>query len=183
MNRHLTPGVQRVLDRLADVPVVVIDPSWQIVAANALALALTGADPTAAPRDRNIAWRLFTGGGSRFDHDADALAALEEEAVADLHDAAGRYPEDPELRALVEDLRAAGPRFAQLWEQRPVARRTAGRKSLVHPEVGRITLDCDMLAVMGSDLRMIVYTAAPGSPDADALALLGAIGTQSFSGS
>ncbi|MEA2283420.1 MAG: hypothetical protein QOK21_4027 [Solirubrobacteraceae bacterium] len=36
---------------------------------------------------------------------------------------------------------------------------------------------------MGSDLRLIVYTAAPGSPDADALALPAAIGTQSFSGS
>jgi hypothetical protein len=75
------------------------------------------------------------------------------------------------------------PRFAELWERRPVTRRSADRKSIVHPEVGRVTLDCDMLTVMGSDLRLIVYTAAPGSPDADALALLGAIGTQSFSGS
>jgi transcriptional regulator with XRE-family HTH domain len=183
MSRHLTPGVQRVLDRLADVPVVVVDPSWEIVAANGMAQALTGVDPTAPPRERNIAWRLFTGGGSRFDHSDQERAALEEEAVADLHEATGRYGEDPSLRALVADLRAASPRFAELWERRPVARRSGDRKSIVHPEVGRLTLDCDMLMVMGSDLRLIVYTAAPGSPDADALALLGAIGTQSFSGS
>jgi transcriptional regulator with XRE-family HTH domain len=182
MGRHLTPGVQRVLDRLADVPVVVLDPSWEIVAANALARALTGVDPTAAPRDRNIAWSLFTGRGSRFERTAEEAAAIEEEAVADLHDATGRYPGDPALRALVEDLRAASPRFAELWELRPVARRAADRKTIVHPEVGRITLDCDILTVVGSELRLIVYTAAPGSPDADALALLGAIGTQSFSG-
>jgi transcriptional regulator with XRE-family HTH domain len=183
MSRHLTPGVQRVLDRLADVPVVVIDPSWQVVAANPLAQALTGHDPTATPRERNVAWRLFAGAGSRFDHTPAERSAFEEEAVADLHDATGRYPEDPDLHGLVEDLRASSPRFAELWERRPVARRSADRKSLVHPEVGRVTLDCDMLTVMGSDLRLIVYTAAPGSPDADALALLGAIGTQSFSGS
>jgi transcriptional regulator with XRE-family HTH domain len=183
MSRHLTPGVQRVLDRLADVPVVVIDPSWQIVASNALAQALTGDDPSAPARERNVAWRLFTGAGSRFDHTAEERAAIQEEAVADLHDATGRYPEDPELRGLVEDLRAASTRFDELWERRPVARRAADRKSIAHPEVGRVTLDCDMLTVMGSDLRLIVYTAAPGSPDADALALLGAIGTQSFSGS
>jgi PAS domain-containing protein len=175
--------VQRVLDRLADVPVVVLDPSWEIVAANALAQALTGVDPTSAPRERNIAWRLFTGGGSRFDHTDEERSALEEEAVADLHDATGRYPDDPSLRELVADLRAGSARFAELWERRPVARRSSDRKSIVHPEVGRVTLDCDMLTVMGSDLRLIVYTAAPGSPDADALALLGAIGTQSFSGS
>lgn len=37
-----------------------------------------------------------------------------------------------------------------------------------------------MREVADSDLRLIVYTAAAGSPDADALALLGAIGAQTF---
>jgi hypothetical protein len=43
-----------------------------------------------------------------------------------------------------------------------------------------VTLDCDVLTVAGSDLRIIVYTAAPGSLDARALELLGAIGMQTF---
>jgi hypothetical protein len=34
--------------------------------------------------------------------------------------------------------------------------------------------------VEGSALRLIVYTATPGSRDADALALLAAVGLQSF---
>ncbi len=51
----------------------------------------------------------------------------------------------------------------------------------MHPEIGTITLDCDALSVESSDLRLIVYTAAAGSTDADALALLGAIGLQAFS--
>jgi hypothetical protein len=35
--------------------------------------------------------------------------------------------------------------------------------------------------VQGSDLRrLVVYTAAPGTPDAEALALLDAVGLQSF---
>ena len=59
-------------------------------------------------------------------------------------------------------------------------RRTASRKTFAHPEVGRITLDCDVLTVAGSDLRLVVYSAPPGSPDADALALLDAVGLQSF---
>ena len=62
-----------------------------------------------------------------------------------------------------------------------MAPRTASRKTVDHPEVGPVTLDCDILTVRGSDLRLIVYTAAPGSPDAQALALLAAIGLQSFS--
>jgi MmyB-like transcription regulator ligand binding domain len=57
-----------------------------------------------------------------------------------------------------------------------VARVRARRKTFRHPDVGEITLDCDVLTVEGSDLHLIVYTAAPGSRDADSLALLGAVG-------
>jgi hypothetical protein len=39
-----------------------------------------------------------------------------------------------------------------------------------------------VLTVGGSDLRLIVYTAPRGSPDPRALALLGAVGLQSFAG-
>ncbi len=37
-----------------------------------------------------------------------------------------------------------------------------------------------MFKVQGSDLNVIVYTAPAGSPDADSLSLLGAIGLQAF---
>jgi transcriptional regulator with XRE-family HTH domain len=180
INRHLTPGVQRILDRLADVPVTVIDASWQIVAANALAVALVGDSSGASERERNIAWRHFTGAPTRLVRTPEEDAAMAAEAVADLHDALGRHPDDARLRALIDDLRAASPRFAEVWEQRPVGRRLASRKTFLHPEIGEITLDCDVLTVADSDLRIIVYTAAPGSPDAGALALLGAVGLQSF---
>jgi transcriptional regulator with XRE-family HTH domain len=181
MSRHLTPGVQRVLDRLRDTPVVVLDAAWNVIAHNAMAAALLGDASGAGGRDRNILWRHFTGAPSRMVRTAEEDARLEEEAVADLHEAIGRYPADEPLRALVEDLRVASPRFAQLWEQRPVRPRTASRKTIAHPEVGELTLDCDVLAVRESDLRLVVYTAAPGSADANALALLGAVGLQSFS--
>ena len=46
------------------------------------------------------------------------------------------------------------------------------RKTFSHPEVGLITVDCDVLVAQGSDLRLVVYTAPPDSPDARALALL-----------
>jgi transcriptional regulator with XRE-family HTH domain len=182
INRHITPGVHRVLDRLADVPVVVMDASWTVVAANPLAVALVGDGSRAAdPRDRNIAWRHFTGAPSRFARDPDDDARMAVEAVADLREALGRHPDDAPLRALIADLRQASPRFAELWEQRPVAQRTSDRKTIDHPEVGPITLDCDILIVRGSDLRLIVYTATPGSADANALALLATIGLQTFS--
>jgi hypothetical protein len=173
--------VQRVIDRLGDVPVVVIDAAYEVVAANALAVALTGGKSDTSARGRNIAWGQFTGAPSRFVRDEAESARMDAEVVADLREALGRYPNDKALRELIDDLLEASPRFAELWNGAPVAPRTASRKSIDHPEVGRITVDCDILLVRGSDLRLIVYTAPPGSEDAQALALLAAIGTQSFS--
>jgi transcriptional regulator with XRE-family HTH domain len=177
IDRHITPGLQRILDRLADVPVMVVDAAWDVVAMNPLASALFGA----LPDERNILWRHFTGLGSRLVRTDEETAASEAESVADLRDAAGRYPDDERLRRLIADLRAVSPRFEELWERPAVGRRASSRKTFEHPEVGLITVDCDVLTVQDSDLRLIVYTAPPGSPDANALALLDAVGLQTFS--
>jgi transcriptional regulator with XRE-family HTH domain len=166
IERELTPTVRRMLDRLADVPVIVFDATWSVVAANPLADALLG-EP-----DGNIVWRHFTGAPSRVLRGSADDAVFEVEVVADLHDALGRYPDDEPLRRLIADLSAVSSRFAELWERRPVARRKSDRKTIAHPELGPLTVDCDVLTVSGSDLRLVVYTAAPGSPDAEALARL-----------
>jgi hypothetical protein len=174
--------VQRLLDRLADVPVMVVDASWQVVASNQLATALLGDLSGGSSRDRNLAWRHFTGAPSRLVRSEDEALSADAEIVGDLREALGRYSDDEQLRSLVDDLLATSARFAAAWEEHPVARRSASRKTFRHPEVGEITLDCDVLVVQGTDLRLVVYTAPSGSGDAEALALLGTIGLQAFSG-
>jgi hypothetical protein len=79
---------------------------------------------------------------------------------------------------LISDLRETSERFSALWDLRPAAVHTQSRKTFDHPEVGRLTVDCDNLLIHGSDLRLVVYTAPPGTPDADALKLLGVVGLQ-----
>jgi hypothetical protein len=100
--------------------------------------------------------------------------------VADLRAATARYPRDTGLRDLVAGLRDASPRFAQLWDSREVGAHERDRKTVHHPELGPITVDCDVLTAAGSDLRVVAFTAAPGSEDADKLRLLGVLGTQDF---
>jgi transcriptional regulator with XRE-family HTH domain len=183
IDRHITPSLQRLLDRLADVPVLVCDAACETIACNPLGTALLG-DFTGLPRrERNIAWRVFTRAPSTVVRTDEEWAKAEVMHVADLRNAFARHPQDEELCSLIEDLREISPRFAELWEQRPVMPAPARRKTFRHPEVGLITLDCEALAVQGSDLELIVYTATPGSPDADALALLATIGLQTFEGS
>lgn len=178
IDRHVTPSLQRLLDRLGDLPAIVVDAAGEIVAANELATALTGDLSAESRRERTLAWRQFTGAPSNLVRSPEEEAENEAALVAELHDALGRYPADEQLRSLIEDLRNASPRFAELWERRPVARARSKRKTFEHPEIGRITLDCDVLSVEDGDLRVVVYSAAAGSRDADSLALLRAIGTQ-----
>jgi transcriptional regulator with XRE-family HTH domain len=180
MNRHLTPGVQRVLDRLADVPVVVVDAGYDLVAWTPPAAALIG-DPSPWPqRERNIAWRHFAGCSDRIVRTREEIYAFEVAVAADLHAAVARYPQDGRLLELVADLRAMSTCFASLWETRPVASMPSRRKTFRHPAVGDVTVDCDHLSVEGSDLKIVVYTAPPGSEDAERLELVAALGLQSF---
>jgi hypothetical protein len=105
---------------------------------------------------------------------------FEHSLVDDLRAATGRYPDDADLAALVRDLRARSERFEALWSQGGVRPHASARKTIEHPEVGDVTLDCDVLTVPGSDVRLVVYTAPAGSAEARALALLSAVGLQTF---
>src|SRR5690606_22783064 len=98
--------------------------------------------------------------------------------VATLRLVAARYPDDPGLRRLVDEVRAGSPRFARLWEEAPVAERRSSRKTVHHPDLGRLTLDCDALHVPDVDQSLVVYSAAPGTIEAESLALLRVIGLQ-----
>jgi len=177
---HITPGVQRLLDRL-DAAVSVHDASWSVVAWNPVWAALMG-DPSAlGRRDGNIVWRHFSGAPTRIVRTPAQAAAFERTCVSDLRSALGRYPDDEGLAALVGELRRTFERFEALWSTGEVAVHHDDRKTIDHPEVGRLTVDCDVLTVAGSDLRVIAYTAQPGSVDQDLFDLIRVIGLQRLS--
>jgi transcriptional regulator with XRE-family HTH domain len=179
---YITPSVQRLLDRLTGTPVGVYDASWTLLVANPPYAALMG-DPSGwRGNQRNAVWRHFLGPGTRARHTPQSLRAFETALVADLRAAAGCYPADQQLRQLVAELRANNDRFAKLWDSGTVGRHEAARKTIDHPHVGPLTLDCDVLTVAGSDLRIMIYTAEPGTEDADRLALLTVLGTQALVG-
>ena len=178
---RITPGVQRLLDRFGDAPVSVLDAAWNLLAWNPLWAALMGDPSDWRGRDRNLVWRAFTDRPSRV-----VLTDAEHEQwrsalVADLRLVLARYPGDPSLAALVSELNHTSKAFAALWATGGVGVQAAARKTFLHPDVGHLTLDCDVLVVQGTDLRVVAYTAAPASPDAHALALVGVLGLQSVS--
>jgi transcriptional regulator with XRE-family HTH domain len=177
---YITPSIQRMLDRLTGTPVAVYDASWTLLLANPPYAALMG-DPSGwRGNQRNAVWRNLLGSGTRVRHTPESRRRFEAALVADLRAAAGRYPADQRLRRLVAELRANSDRFAELWDSGAVGRHEAARKTVDHPQVGPLTLDCDVLTVAGSDLRIMIYTAEPGTEDAERLALLTVLGTQAL---
>lgn len=168
---HVPPGVQRLITRMADYPVAVFAADWTLITWNAMWSALCG-DPAEWPAaDRNVIRATFCETppwSTAHGPDEDIERAL----VADLRQAVTAYPEDDGLRTLVAEVGEASPRFRELWNSGAAGRHASSRKTMHHRLVGDLVLDCDVLTVPGSDLRITVYTAAAGTPDAERLEFL-----------
>ncbi|MDF3287934.1 helix-turn-helix transcriptional regulator [Streptomyces silvisoli] len=180
LSAHIPAGVRRLLDQLDGAPLSVCDAAWSLILWNPMWAALHGDVSAWSGRERNIVWRHFTGLPSRVSHTAEQQIRFENAVVGDLRAATARYPADAGLRSLVKDLREVSVDFARLWDTGTVGVHDTDTKIVHHPDVGTFTLDCDVLTATGSDLRIIAYTAAPGSADAERLRLLNVIGTQSM---
>ncbi|MFI5615488.1 hypothetical protein [Amycolatopsis sp. NPDC051903] len=148
----------------------------EVIAWNDLAAALVE-DFSALPRrDRNLVRRAFLGGGRLYGvSDAGEFGVY---AAHKLRAAAARYRDDPEIAALVGELRAGSAEFARLWSSHDVATEPALRKTFDHRSVGPITVTCDVLDLTDRDQQVVIYTAVPGSPAEEALRLLSVIGTE-----
>lgn len=164
-------GVQLMIDRMVDTPLAVFTAAWDTVQRNALWIALLG-DPLALDgRARNLIWHHFVMGrtASRVTWTDAHADIFEREMVSDLRRAADRYPDDRAVSELIAALREANGRFAELWDRYETVQGVPTHKTVVHPELGPITLDCDVLTIEGSDLRIVLYSASPGTRDAELL--------------
>lgn len=158
-------------------PAYVLSPVNDVLAANDAALALlVGLDQWPAERRNTIRYIFLHPAARTLFADWPRIAA---DAVAHLHAISGLAPDDPALAALVAELSRKSEEFPRLWAERRVRALAVGRKAFAHPRVGPMTLDYEVLDVARSRQRLVVYGAASGSPDHDAMVLLTA-GTPSM---
>ncbi|WP_219412699.1 helix-turn-helix transcriptional regulator [Pseudonocardia nigra] len=171
------PSVLRLMDRFTDLPALLLDAKTEVLAWNPMAAALLGDLSSIPPGQRNIARQAFTA-EHRLGGDPAERARLDRALVSDLRRSAARYPSDPGLHRLVAELRGDSAEFERLWTLRELDERHADVKRVRHPELGVLELDCNVLEVHGDDQVLLVYSAAPGSREAEALALLSVVGLQ-----
>jgi transcriptional regulator with XRE-family HTH domain len=83
------------------------------------------------------------------------------EGIADLRAAWAAHPDDAALADLVATLTSNSEEFARLWELRDVMVNGNGLKPLMHPGVGPLTVEYDVLTPLGDPShRLVVYRAA-----------------------
>ncbi|MFF8279800.1 helix-turn-helix domain-containing protein [Streptomyces lateritius] len=170
------PALRRILDAMAPLPVFATNHRLDVVAWNRPGAVLLGGMDEPGRRDGNNARYLFLDPAGRALHpDWEDRAA---EAVGQLRVAAGRYPDDAELAALIAELSTRSAEFRRIWATGEVLMCTAGRKRLRHPEAGLLTLDFETLHVPAAPgetgLVVHVYSAEAGSPESATLARLAA---------
>ncbi|WP_306211707.1 helix-turn-helix domain-containing protein [Actinoplanes sp. RD1] len=161
-------GLRMLLDTI-NVPAFVVNRYRDVLAANALAVALS---PLMAPGTNRLRV-LFTDPAAREYHPdwEDNTASV----VAQLRAETGTDPDDPRLAELIAELSQASDRFRRLWARHDVHRGGSGSGTIRHPHAGDLSLRREKLAVLGADgLQLVMYHAEPGSPSAEALARLAA---------
>ncbi len=179
---RVRPGLQQVLDAITDAPAFVRTGSRDVLAANALGRALYSPVYESAALSghrlpNSIRFAFLDPRARDFFTDWESTA---DSAVAALRGEAGRAPYDRALTDLVGELATRSEAFRTRWAAHDVRHHRSGTKHLRHPAVGELVLDFEVLALPADPgLTLSVYTAAAGTPSADALRLLASWGASS----
>ncbi|MGY0061576.1 helix-turn-helix transcriptional regulator [Streptomyces sp. LZ34] len=171
-SRTLRPDVLRMLDIVDPCPAYVLSRANDLLAANRRGLRLLPGLEEWPERQRNTARYTFLHPAARRLYgNWDEVAAA---TVAHLRAAAGCHADAPDVTGVIGELVVKSEEFAALWQRYDVRSRTNGRKHFTHPSTGTMTLGYEVYEVARTEgHRLVVYQAEPGSPDHDAMVLLG----------
>lgn len=83
------------------------------------------------------------------------------------------FADDADLAALVGEVTLKSSEFATMWAEHPVENCMSGQKTLLHPDVGSLELQFEVLTMPDdSGHRILTYVAESGSDSAASLARL-----------
>ena len=170
-------GTRRLL-RALHTPAVVVGRHLDVLDWNPLATMLLG-DFDDPDTERNPLISMFRDPEARrrcvhwHDMALDYIGMLRAAVAAD--------PDHPRAAELVGELSVHSPEFREMWARHDVRESSRGTKTFRHPQVGELSLDWDTYPLPGDPGPLLaVWTAAPGSPDAERLALLATLRATRF---
>jgi hypothetical protein len=180
LDTHVAPALMRVLDRLADTPALILSSLGETLVQNSLSMALMGDHSRHTGLARCSVYRWFTDPAERAVYPEEDRARQGKAQVAGLRAAYGAAGQRSRASGLIRELQKASAEFSDIWELHEVGTRFEDHKTLLHPELGRIDLDCQALFTEDQGQALVVLTAAPRSEAFDKLKLLAVLGQQQF---
>ena len=129
---------------------------------------------------RSEIYRWFTDPAERLRYPEADRDRQSRAQVANLRAAYGSMGPQSRAGEIVRALQKASPDFAELWERHEVAQRFADHKTLIHPELGPIEVDCQALFTEDQSQALLVLTAPPRSEGYEKLQLLAVLGHERF---
>ena len=131
---RLDPAVADLVQRLEPFPTLVKGRRWDVLAANPAARELFADWKTPQTEERNLVRWMFTTDRARevyLEWEPEARAMLGRFRLA-----SARYPDDPDVRALIAELQRDSEYVRDWWPRHDVTAIGAGSKKLRHPRLG-----------------------------------------------
>jgi transcriptional regulator with XRE-family HTH domain len=169
---RLDPAVADLVQRLEPFPAVVKGRRWDVLAANPAARELFAdwavgtsgaAGGAGSAGERNLVRWMFTSDQAQevyLEWEAEARAMLGRFRLA-----AARYPDDPDVCALIAELQRDSEHVRDWWPRHDVAAMGSGSKKLRHPRLGPVEYSHVVLQVADQpDQTLVTYSpvASPG---------------------
>lgn len=177
-SEHISPGLQRILDRLHDTPAEIVTELGETLRQTALGVALTGDLTAYSGPARSIGYRWFTDPESRSLYAPEEHSFLTRMWVSGLRGVVTLRGPESYAAHLVELLHARSEEFRQVWDTHEVGIRPHEVKKFMHPELGELELTCQTLLDPVQSHALLVYTAVPGTESYEKLQLLSVLGTR-----
>lgn len=161
---RVSPGLLRLLDLLRNSPAQVATLAAETLAQTPLSIALFGDEMAYDGLDRSLIHRWFTRSETRHvypecDHTDLSRALTAQLRAAYSHQGPGGMAEE-----IVETLLETSAEFASFWRAHEINTYYDGyRKRVLHPELGLLDLDCQLLFGSGRWQGLLVLSAAPDS--------------------
>lgn len=171
---HAPDLLVRLVRDLSPLPCVLINHRFDILGWNDEMAGLMLDFDALPDEQRNMLWLCFI--HPEFHDFYRDREKVMREGIADLRAAWAAHSADTALDGLVRELKSRSDDFVRLWALRDVRVNGRGRKRLLHPRVGPLDVDFEVLTpVQDADQRLIIYRAS----DAASQVALDAITRQS----
>jgi transcriptional regulator with XRE-family HTH domain len=156
---QLDPAVADLVQRLEPFPTLVKGRRWDVLAANPAAQELFAGWAAGPPGERNLVRWMFTTDQARevyLEWEPEARAMLGRFRLS-----AARYPDDPDISALITELQRDSEHIREWWPRHDVAPIESGSKKLRHPRLGPVEYSHVVLQVADHpEQNLVTYSLA-----------------------